>query len=197
MARRSLKFTVDREPIDLELGGEHYAAPAILAPATMAQLLDQQSTIEEALNTIAAQAKAGERGAIDKVLHILAHPHIVDGYTDGSWVCKGCDATGDDEASAKAHLDRVATDEPGIFDLVLDDDSGDRFRRRLYSRNSFDLMREVMPAVIALVEEYTGRPTRPSLPSANGPTATGTSSTAGAPAGESTPAPSPPTASAI
>lgn len=73
------------------------------------------------------------------------------------------------------------------FALILVPESAQRFRARLASRdNPFDLMREVMPALAALVEEYTDRPTEPSPSSSSGSTSDGGSSTGGAQPTEST-----------
>lgn len=162
---RSLRFTVEREPIALEIGGDQFTAPALLAPAVLADLLDRQRVINDAMATVGAQAEAGERGAIDAILRIMVRPPAGDG------------------AAAQA-------DEAGIFDLILGEEDARRFATRLYSRDSYDLIREVMPAVKALIEEYTGRPTPPSSPSSNGSSDGGTSSTDGAPPEASTPSPS-------
>ncbi len=77
-----------------------------------------------------------------------------------------------------------------IFDLVLEPESAQRVRERLYSREKpYDLAREVMPTVVSLVEEYTGRPFPQSPPSSTSSTAAGTGSTDGPPAAVSTPEP--------
>jgi len=69
-----------------------------------------------------------------------------------------------------------------VFDLMLEPDSAQRFRDRLYSKTApLDLYREVIPAMQALVEEYTDRPTQPSSSSSTGPATTGGVSTDGAP----------------
>jgi hypothetical protein len=165
---RSLRFTVPREPIELEIGGEVFTAPPILAPTTLAELMDKQAEIQDAFSNITTQAQVGERGVIDTVLKVLAR-RPTDSEDDGT----------------------------GIFDLVFtDEETAQRFRERLHSRDRpFDLLQEVMPAVRALIEEYTGRPTQPSPPSASGSDDGGTTSTDGAPAAASTPSPSALTAS--
>ncbi len=153
---RSLKYTVDREPIDLEIGGEHFDAPALLAPAALAELLDMQSQMTDVFARL--QTPTGEPtepGALNKVLGFIAD----------------------------------------IFDTIFGEESPGvksksavRFRERLYSKDRpFDLMREVVPAVMGLVEEYTDRPTQPSSPSSTLPGGGGTTSTAGQPSTVSIP----------
>lgn len=84
-----------------------------------------------------------------------------------------------------------------VFGLVLTPDSAKVFHERLYSRNKpLDLMRQVMPALEYLIEEYTDRPLAASQPSTTGPGGGGTSSTPGASVEGSTPSPSPPAVSA-
>jgi hypothetical protein len=151
---RSLKFTVDREPIDLELGGDHYEAPALLAPAALADLLDMQAAMSAVFGRLEAAAKAGgttvESGVMADVLNFV----------------------GD------------------IFDQIFgpDTDTASRFKTRLLSRDEpFDLMREILPAITALIEEYTGRPTQASSPSSTPGAGAGTPSTDGQPPTTSTP----------
>lgn len=157
---RSLNFTVDREPIDLTVGGEKFVAPALLAPAALAELLDMQGRMTEMFSTL--QTGNGQpipQGALDKILGFI----------------------GD------------------IFDLIFGEaasgvkaESAVRFRARLLSKDKpFDLMREVMPAVVGLVEEYTDRPSQPSSPSSMLPGDGGTTSTAGQPSTVSIPTSSP------
>ena len=84
-----------------------------------------------------------------------------------------------------------------VFGLVLTPDSAKVFHDRLYSRDKpLDLMRQVMPALEFLIEEYTDRPLEASPPSTTGPAVGGTTSTPGASAGASTPQPSPAAVSA-
>lgn len=145
---RSLRFTVDREPIDLEVGGEHFTAPALLAPAALAELLDMQTRMTEMFGRLQTPAgQPAERGALGDVLTFVAD----------------------------------------IFDTIFGEESPGvktnsavRFRDRLLSKdNPFDLMREVVPSVMGLVEEYTERPTQPSSPSSTLPGGGGTTSTDG------------------
>lgn len=75
-----------------------------------------------------------------------------------------------------------------VFDGILLPDSARRLKDRLTDReNSIDVMRQVIPALNWLLEEYGLRPTEPSPPSSTGPSDGGTSSTAGAPPEASTP----------
>jgi hypothetical protein len=167
VATRSLNFTVDRTPVDLTLGGDHFDAPAILAPAALGQLLDMQADLPEVFAKLsAAQTGDVQKGAMQEVLEFLAK----------------------------------------IFDVIFgtnDDGSpgenAQRFRDRLFSpTNSFDLNRELVPCIQALVEEYAGgRPTVPSQPSSRSLGSDGTSSTDGPPSTASTPESSPAIASAI
>jgi hypothetical protein len=97
----------------------------------------------------------------------------------------------------KAALDEALTVIADIYALVLVPESTERFRDRLFSQDKpLDLLREVLPAIPALVREYTGRPTQPSPASSDGSATTGTPSTDGAPAPESIPSPLQPTVSA-
>jgi hypothetical protein len=99
--------------------------------------------------------------------------------------------------SQKDQLAQVMEVVDNIFGLVLVPESAALFHERLYSRtNPFDLMREVLPALEWLVEEYTSRPTEPSPTSGTGSGGGGSSSTSGALVGASTPSPSLPTGSA-
>lgn len=85
-------------------------------------------------------------------------------------------------------LERVNTVLADIFDLILEPESAARVRERLHSRDRpYDLQREVMPTVMSLVEEYTGRPTQPSPPSSTPSPGDGTTSTDGPPQTASTP----------
>jgi hypothetical protein len=138
---RRLTFTVDREPIEVEIGGEMFVAHPLLAPATLGELLDKKNV---ALDLV----RQSEKESVDDALDLIA----------------------------------------GIFDLILVSQSAERFRERLFSRSEpFDLAREVLPTIVGVVQEYTGRPTRPSSPSSDGSTTTGTPSTDGAPAEVSIP----------
>lgn len=84
-----------------------------------------------------------------------------------------------------------------IFNLLLTPASATRFKERLTSREEpLDLQEQVIPIIEWLVEEYTARPTKPSLNSPAGSATNGGASTAGAPLTESTPSISPQTASA-
>jgi hypothetical protein len=140
---RRLTFTVDREPIEVEIGGEVFIAQPVLSPPLLADLVDMQNDISEL-----DLANQREKERVDKALDLIAN----------------------------------------VFDLVLTPPSAERFRVRMFSRDEpLDLVREVLPAIPALVREYTGRPTQPSSPSSNGSTTTGTPSTDGAPAEVSTP----------
>lgn len=148
----------------MEIGGEVFTAPPVLAPTTLAALMDKQSTVQAALTALDVKARTDGRGALDEALAILSNRRPPPGPGDDTgW-------------------------EPGIFDLILDDAAADRFRRRLYSKNSFDLFREVLPAVGGLVEEYAGpdRPTMPSPPSTTLLSGDGTTSTDGVPVTVST-----------
>ncbi len=144
---RRLSFTVAREPIVLDIGGEDFHAPAVIPPVVLGKLLEQQKAISGIdIATV----------GVEQVLEAIAE----------------------------------------VFGLILVPESGQRFRERLFSRdNPFDLMNEVIPTMTGLIEEYTDRPTQPSPPSSNGQASDGTSSTAGAPAEQSTPLVSPPTGS--
>jgi hypothetical protein len=144
---------VDREPIDLEIGGDHFSPPALLSPDALADLIDMQADMSRMFGRLQAAASASnaaiEPGQLREILEFLAK----------------------------------------IFDLILPEDDIARFRARLFDRkNPYDLLREVVPAVIGLIEEYTGRPTRPSPPSSTLPSGDGTTSAAGPPAVASTPA---------
>lgn len=168
---RKLVFTVDRTALDVEIGGEVFHAPPILAPATLGLLLDKQTSVQSTIGKVSEQAEAGESGAITGMLAVLSHPP-------------------GEPPDGGAH-------DPGIFDLIFGaTDSADRFRERLYSpTNSFDLLRELLPAVTALIEEYTDRPTQPSLPSSTFSGSDGTALTGGAPPPVLTPAALVPTTS--
>jgi len=149
---RRLSFTVAREPLELEIGGEEFTAPPVIAPAALAEVLN----LREQVGEISTEKVGDGLEAIPKILKVL----------------------GD------------------AFTLILVPESAERFRERLASRdNPFDLMREVIPALVAITEEYTDRPTPPSSPSSAGSTNDGTSSTDGAPAEESTPSTSTPAGS--
>ncbi|MCW6003861.1 hypothetical protein K1W54_04590 [Micromonospora sp. CPCC 205371] len=152
MARKRT-FTVDREPVEAEIGGDLFVAPPVIPPAVLGDMLD-----------------AGERiGEIQR--------------TQG--------------LSQKEQLNQMMKVLDEVFNLVLIPDSGKAFHERLYSReNPFDLMREVMPALEWLIEEFTERPTEPSPPSSTGRSDGGTSSTPGVLVGASTPSPSTPDVSA-
>lgn len=145
-----MNFSVDREPIDLVLGGEHFATPPVLGGSQLGGLLDKHAAMTEAFGRLEKAATGG---------------------------------TADGKAMAEV-LELVAS----IFDEIFGkDDEGrlseqaTRFRKRLFSHSDpFDLQREVVPAVIALVEEYSGgRPTVPSSPSTTPPRGDGTDSTGG------------------
>jgi hypothetical protein len=150
---RKRNFSVDREPIELVLGGETFHAPAVIAPAALGELLDAQAEVGDLLKI--KELTQGEQ--IKQVLKLL----------------------------------------DAVFRGILVPESSERFSKRLHSRdNPFDLMREVMPAVEWLVEEYSSdRPTQPSSPSGTGSNDGGANSTAGAPPAAWTPAISPPTGS--
>jgi len=157
---RSLKFTVDRDVIDLEIGGEHFEAPPLLAPAALGELLDMHGRMSEKFARLqAAPGQTAESGAMDDILAFIADMY-----------------------------DLIFGEEtPGVKR-----DTAVRFRDRLYSKdNPFDLTREVIPAVVALVEEYTDRPTQPSPPSSTSPGDGGTTSTVGQPSTVSIPTSSP------
>lgn len=142
MARR-LTFTTAREPIEVEIGGHVYHAPAMLSPERLAALLELQGKLAD-LDV----AKIGGREAINHTMQLVAD----------------------------------------IFDLLLTADSATHMRMRLTGDDDpVDLNREALPAITALVEEYTDRPTQPPSPSSNGSTNDGGSSTAGAPPTASTP----------
>jgi hypothetical protein len=160
---RKLTFTVARDPIDLELGGDHFDAPPLLAPTTLGTLLDLSTELQSTVTSLGT----AEAPAIDTVLRILANPQP---------------RPADDDPAALNWT-------PGVFDLILTDvDSADRFRTRLYSKDRpFDLAREVVPAIGALIEEYTDRPLPSPSSSSTSSRNAGTSSTDGAPPVESTP----------
>lgn len=189
MARR-LQFTVDQEPILIEIGGEEFTAPPVLAPAALGDLLDKRTTMNTALAGL--NGDDVERTAMDTILAIMAYPptcprcgatlsphkarHPVDG-APGSWT-PVCPST-----------TTPYQPDTGIFDVIFSDEkTAQRFRERLYSRDRpFDMTREVMPAIIALIEEYTGRPTPPSPSSSTPSPGDGTASTDGAPSTAWTP----------
>lgn len=153
MARRR-SFTVERQPIELELGGAALNAPPVIPPAVLGELLDAGNRIAEVQQSHGANPS---RGRFDEMMKIL------------------------DE----------------VFALVLVPESATVFHDRLYSRTDpLDLMREVLPALEWLVEEYTDRPTEPSPLSGIGSSDGGGTSTDGAPNAPSTPSTSPPTDSA-
>lgn len=98
-------------------------------------------------------------------------------------------------------IDRTMTLVGSMFDILLPGPSGARFRARLFSEGRaadpdtgreedpppIDLMRQILPLLYWLLEEYGMRPTGPSSPSPNGSTDgqtdtlnDGTSSTDGA-----------------
>jgi hypothetical protein len=193
---RRLQFTVDQEPILIEIGGDEFTAPPVLAPASLADLLDKRTTMNESLGALTAQADAGERGAIDTLLGVVARRptcphcdaplsadkglHAADPPTNPPTWTAVCPATGQPYQPAT-----------GIFDVILTDEkSAQLFRERLYSRTRpFDLIRELIPAITGLIEEYTGRPTQPSSPSWTPSPGDGTASTDGAPPAMSIPSP--------
>lgn len=66
MSRRR-SFTVAREPIELELGGDLFTAPAVIPPAVLGDLLDAGTRIEEAQKT----AGLSQRDQLDQMMKIL------------------------------------------------------------------------------------------------------------------------------
>jgi len=68
----------------------------------------------------------------------------------------------------------------GFLDTVLLPDSAQRFAARMNSATEPITLDQAFKVWTWLVEQYSGRPTQPSSPSANGHDGTGTSSTAGA-----------------
>lgn len=156
---RTLKYTVDREPLDLEVGGEHFDAPALLAPAAIADLLAMQGEVSTTFASLQGAGQDADPKAMAKVLEFLAD----------------------------------------LFDLIFGEsepgvksESAVRFRSRLMSKdNPFDLVREVVPAAMGMVQEYTGRPTEPSPPSSTSGGGVGTTSTAGPAPAASIPSSSP------
>jgi hypothetical protein len=190
---RKLQFTVNQEPIQLEIGGEQFVAPPVLSAAALGDLLDQYSTMQTVIANVNAQVEAGERGLIDTVLRIVARPptcptcHI--DLTDNGAMHPA--TPGADEPSLVCPVSgQMYRPDPGIFDTILPDPvQAQRFRLRLYSRTQpLDLTREVYPAITALIEEYTGRPTQPSPPSPTPSGGDGHVSTDGAQPTGSTPA---------
>lgn len=96
----------------------------------------------------------------------------------------------DDEATAAAEeSSRIFF---GLLDIILYPESGEVFAKRMRDPlNPID-MADINRFMSWTIEEYSdGRPTTPSSGSSTLPTATGTSSTDGAPTGTSTPLPSP------
>lgn len=68
----------------------------------------------------------------------------------------------------------------GFLDTVLLPDSAQRFAARMNSAVEPITLDQAFKVWTWLVEQYSGRPTQPSSPSANGHDGTGTSSTGGA-----------------
>lgn len=66
MSRRR-SFTVAREPIELELGGDLFTAPAVIPPAVLGELLDAGTRIEETQKT----AGLSQRDQLDQMMKIL------------------------------------------------------------------------------------------------------------------------------
>jgi hypothetical protein len=90
--------------------------------------------------------------------------------------------------SQKDQLEQMMKIIDEVMGLVLVPESAAVFHERLYSRTDpYDLQREVVPAVMWLVEEYTNRPTEPSPPSMTGSSDGSTPSTPGASVEASTP----------
>jgi hypothetical protein len=76
----------------------------------------------------------------------------------------------------------------GIFAQILDEDSAALFSERLKSRRrAFDIKRQIIPILNYLMERWGLRPSEPSKSSSTTPAETGTASTGGVPAEESTP----------
>jgi hypothetical protein len=61
------KFTVEREPIELELGGDLFYAPPVIAPAVLGDMVDAASRIDE----IQATAGLSQKDMIDQMLKVL------------------------------------------------------------------------------------------------------------------------------
>jgi hypothetical protein len=149
---RTLNFTIDRQPLDLVIGGDHFNPPPVLAPDALADLLDMRTRMSDVFAKLQSGAEKAEPGALREALGFLVE----------------------------------------LYAQILPPDDITRFRERLFSRvDPYDLMREVVPAIIGLVEEYSGRPTRPSPPSSTPPGSDGTPSTAGQPPAVWTPPGSP------
>lgn len=68
-----------------------------------------------------------------------------------------------------------------FLDMVLLPDSALRFAERMRSLENPITLEQTLQVWTWLIAQYSGRPTEPSSPSANGHGGTGTSSTAGAP----------------
>lgn len=66
MARRA-KFTVEREPIELELGGDVFIAPPVIPPAVLGDMLDAATRIDE------VQGAEGlpQKEMLDRMMKIL------------------------------------------------------------------------------------------------------------------------------
>lgn len=151
MARRR-SFSIDREPVEFDLGGEDFVAPPVIAPAALAEMIDTQERLVE----IQKAEGLSQRQQVEEMLKIL------------------------DE----------------VFAGILKPESASRFHERLYSRDDpLDLLREVVPCLEWLIEEYADRPTQPSLPSSTGLSDGGVTSTDGAQHGVLIPATCPPTGS--
>jgi hypothetical protein len=134
-----------------------------------------------------------EMGGEDFTAPPLLDPDVLGEVLEQHAKLRGINVEGAEEDPLDA-LRQIKTVIAEIFDSVLVPESAERVRARLLGRsNPFDLNREVIPTLTSLVEEYTGRPTKPSSSSSNGSNDGGTSSTDGQPAEASTPLPSPPT----
>ena len=66
MARRA-KFTVDREPIELELGGDVFTAPPVIPPAVLGDMLDAGERIQEIQN----KPGVSQKELLDQMMKIL------------------------------------------------------------------------------------------------------------------------------
>jgi hypothetical protein len=66
VARRA-KFTVDREPVEIELGGDLFTAPPVIPPAILGDMLDAGQRIEEMQN----KPGASQKELLDQMMKVL------------------------------------------------------------------------------------------------------------------------------
>jgi hypothetical protein len=66
VARRA-KFTVDREPIEIELGGDVFTAPPVIPPVILGEMIDAGQRIED----IQGKPGASQKDLLDQMMKVL------------------------------------------------------------------------------------------------------------------------------